>query len=108
MNKLSRSSAAFGCLYVLAIIPLSTLFEAYVLTIMWDWYVVSFFHVRSLSRIMAVGLLLTGVLFRRLPNVREQTKPADDPSEIYIKSAVVAFFQPAFVLLFGWFWHFFL
>lgn len=84
-----------------ALIGISALWRAYVLTVMWAWFVVPTFHVSGLSMPMAYGLsLLVAMLTsNKTGNEAESTNSA---TEKFANAMALSFILPAIVLLFGW------
>lgn len=85
---------------VFGIIALAVLFNGWVLTILWGWFVAPLFGLPVLTLKSAMGLsLIIGYLTGGLKN---DTKEEDKEKE-YLK--YVKILNPFFVLLMGWLIH---
>lgn len=77
---------------------LSAIWSGYVLTVLWDWFVVQTFRLPHLSLPAAIGI---AIVVRYL-TWQPVESPDDDFAEAMIKGAGTALLLPAFMLLFGW------
>jgi hypothetical protein len=90
---------------------LSTIINAFVLAVMWGWYVAPFFPgAPSLDIIHALGLSLIVNLFRRQPSGRATQKEFEEMGsvELGIEVFMRGLGGPLIALLLGWIGTFFL
>lgn len=83
--------------------PPIAMFRAYVITIIWGWYVVPAFHIPSPSIYLIVGL--TAILTLCLPF---QRIPKDDRGPIetlFDSSLLYGLLFPSTILFFAWIWR---
>lgn len=96
----SLTAVAFGCLIAILLTPFSLLLYAWVLSILWGWFIIPVFDVDPLSIPLAIGLSLVSGMFRSSP------KPTNNESKDAVSLAGwafgVMFLQPLILLLFGW------
>ena len=97
--------AALGLVVlVAATVVVSAVFNGYVLSILWGWFMVPVFHLPALSVAPAIGIaLVIGYLTKQLPPDIEE-KERSTASKI-ARLVGLAVFHPALVLVFGWVVH---
>jgi|WetSurSiteA1Bulk_404760.scaffolds.fasta_scaffold00214_26 hypothetical protein len=90
------------CLIVgisLILIPIIAVYQAWVLTILWGWFIVSTFHLPELSIPAAIGLTLIIGMFKTYKTSKEKVELSD---------AIAALLVPLIILFFGWLVHLFM
>lgn len=77
-----------------------TMWRAYVLSRLWAWFIVSTFHLVQIGIAQAIGISCVVSLL----TYQHHREPEDErgTGEIIGSVLAMAFFTPAFVLLFGW------
>jgi hypothetical protein len=97
---------ALGYLFTFFVLgPALTIWNAYVLTVLWVWFVVPQFGVRALSAPVAIGIsYIVSNLTRRSPK-REEEREKKPFDKWMIEVCVDSFVSGAVVLLFGWVVH---
>ena len=86
----------FGFLLLTAV---SMAFNGYVLTILWDWFVVPFFGIDSLSIPSAIGIAM---IVRYLTHQREAHDDKEKVMDKLGEAFIYAIIMPLFVLFAGW------
>ena len=98
-----KDEAAVGVLGIIgliAVIPLSSIFNGWVLSVIWGWFVSPLFHLPEPRIPFAIGIsVITGLL------TRSSCKKSDDHWSVAIISS---FTVPASYLLMAWIVRFFL
>lgn len=79
----------------LCIAPFVAIWDGYVLTVLWRWFVVPTFHAPALSIPAAIGIALIVVML-----THRTRKPEDDPE--YGLVLLYGIFVPAVALFWGW------
>lgn len=90
----------FGCVGLIVITIIGTIFSGFVLSIMWDWFVVPTFDVGSLSIPVAIGLAMI-VNYLTYHGTTRESK-ANDETEVLVEFLVLSIGKPALYLLMGW------
>lgn len=94
-----------GCILgILAILvsPLGYILNGWVLSLLWEWFVVSVFGVPALGIAQAIGLsIIIGFLTRHV----SYAKADEDALKNLIKAYIAAFFSPLFTLGVAWIVH---
>jgi multisubunit Na+/H+ antiporter MnhB subunit len=91
---------ALGYLFVIVVIsPLLMIWNGYVLSVLWRWFMVPTFHLPTLSIPVAIGIAM---VISYLTHQYDPYESPDSASERMLKSAVVGLCKPGFALLFGW------
>jgi uncharacterized membrane protein len=90
----------FGLVIVVGIIAIMSVIHGWVLTCLWEWFVIPIFHLDPLSIKMAIGLSLVVGLFRG--NV--STSDKDDNTSPTVKMGI-HLAAPFLTLLIGWLVH---
>ena len=85
--------AFIGALFLF---PLAILWQSYVLSTMWNWYMVPALKVAPIGMALSYGLMLVANLFK---GVRISK------NEDHFKTIFAIFVTPAFILFFGWIVH---
>lgn len=104
-----KANSGMSCLasfcYLLLALP-GAMWEGFVLSLLWAWFMVPVFHAPTITVAQAMGLdLLINLIITRLP-----TKPDKDdekPFEHFGFRVFVIVLAPALALLFGFIMHFF-
>lgn len=95
--------AAWGCVAMLVLWPLSLILRGYVLQQLWVWFLVPL-GVMAISLPHALGL--SGLLYLfTLYSVGQQPKDGEELSTLFSKALWLMFGMPVMALLFGWVWH---
>jgi len=77
----------------------SAIYSGYVLTVLWDWFVVPTFKLPSLTIPTAIGVALIVSYLAR----GEETADKDRPyKEVFLEATARAISKPTFALLIGW------
>jgi len=78
---------------------LSLWWAAFVLTILWGWFIVPFFDMNKLPVAYAMGLCVISMLmFSKIPKIDENT----DTFDLYFNMIFSNAFKPLFALFIGW------
>ena len=97
-------TTVLGCLGLIAlfviVIPASVIMNGWVLSIMWRWFIVPFFHLPELTIAYAVGISMVISLFKDKSSVSQNNEKS--LSEKIISAFVYAFILPLLSLGFGW------
>lgn len=89
---------------ILISIPI-TVWQGFVLTKLWAWFIVPVFALPALGLIPAIGLaLVISLLTTHIPATNEDVRL----ERLLVHQLVMGFVLPAFALLSGWCWHFFM
>jgi len=93
-----------GCLGLIAlfviVIPASIIMKGWVLSIMWQWFVVPFFHLPELTIAYAVGISMVISLFKDKSSVSQNNEKS--LSAKIISAFICTFILPLLSLGFGW------
>lgn len=92
----SQPSTALTLPIVLVVVILHILSKAFVICLLWQWYLVAYFGIEPLTMPVAFGLCLLGQLFT---GVRQENTP---------KGILVWLIAPFVTLFFGWVGTFFM
>jgi hypothetical protein len=84
------------------IITVSAVWEGFVLTKLWAWFVVTTFGLPILTLLPAIGV---GLVIDLVTPRGKQTKDTRDEGEQFEDAITYALFSPAIVLLVGWVVH---
>jgi len=84
----------------IALVVLSSIWSGFVLSIVWEWFMVPAFHLPQLSVALAIGISLT--IRMVVAQYYEDSKDADKEVTKAISSAIV---YPLIVLIFGYVVH---
>lgn len=95
--------ACLGVLFVLVSIPLIAIFQGWVLTVLWGWFVVPTFALPKLSIAVAIGLTLIVGMFKSY-QVKNEEKSTEDKVVEWVAGILV----PLFILFLGWIVHLFM
>lgn len=98
-----KTLTCFLLIVLIFIVPtLSSITNGYVLTVLWEWFVVPLFLVPSLSIPYAIGLVLVvGILINRKSLVKNEKK-YEETSELVAAIFADIFLIPAIFLFIGW------
>jgi len=90
---------ALGAIFGLVVlVVVSAIFNGYVLSLLWGWFVVPVFSLPKLPVTSAIGLsLVVGYLTHQVPE--EKTRPF---GEMMSRAIALAALKPSLALLFGW------
>ena len=96
-----------GIFVVGLLLFLSSIFNGYVLSVLWGWFVVPTFGVPKLSVTAAIGiaLVVSYITDRKDSNEKEDKRPF---GEILREGLTEAIAKSLFVLFFGWIVHLFM
>lgn len=75
----------------------TTVWRAYVLSVMWAWFIVATFGLPAITVPVAVGIMYGVLLFKHIPSKLEADNPHDYNSRLAFDLIV-----PTVVLGFGW------
>lgn len=104
--KKDSSVAITGCLIQLATLSVSVLWNGYVLSILWGWFIVPTFEARPLAVLPAIGMaFVVRYLTHQYDSYTDESKSLNERASIAI---VVALLDPAVALLVGWILHSFM
>jgi hypothetical protein len=96
----------FGWFFVLVCtFILSPVWTGYVLSLLWMWFVVTAFHVPTISIPVAIGLGIVVRMFAQ--EMPDQNKKDEDASKAMIRLCCYAFISPLIALIFGAIVHLF-
>ncbi len=99
-------SLIFLPLVIGLVVLFTTCPNAYVLTMLWSWFVSPIFHVQNISFAQALGLVLIANLLQNFPmSWRMVRRAAKNPDK---KDLLLALAKPTLTLLTGWVIHLFL
>lgn len=105
MKSNPRADAA-GCLVLLIVSPISSIWSGYVLSLLWAWFIVAAFEIRPLSIPAAIGIALIARYLTYQWNVKEPDY--ESASHRTYMSISMAILYPAFALAFGYIAHLFM
>jgi len=98
-----RNIGIFATFLVLSV--LSITYSGYALSVLWEWFIVSIFEIRSISIPSAIGLaIIVGYLTR---DGEEPERESDFTAQLS-RGVSKAFFKPSFALFVGWIVTFFM
>ena len=82
------------------------IYSGYVLSVMWDWFIVSHFGLKAIPIPIAIGL---GLIISFMTK-QDTDKESNDKSltDVLIKGFVMALFKPTIFLFLGWVVTFFI
>lgn len=94
-----------GCLALAISIPISlilgTLWKAYILSLLWKWYLVHKFALPEIGVVQAVGIsLVASLLTYQTHDCARDKREISETIGVMLSSAFLA---PLFVLFIGWF-----
>lgn len=81
---------------------ISTLLYGFTLSIMWNWFVASAFHIAELNITTAIGLSLTVTLF-----TAKYTQDAEEIDNYWLKTTMFSIVLCVFTLISGFIVHLF-
>jgi len=80
--------------------------QGYVGSVLWGWFIVPPFGIKSLSVTEAIGLTLVAKFFSHVPTISKVKDKDEKPLiEQTVDGVSIAFGVPAISLLFGWIVH---
>lgn len=79
---------------------LSSIYSGYVLSVMWDWFIVSHFGLKALPIPFAIGLALIISFTKKQDS--EDKSDTNELGEILLKGIVKSLAKPSMFLFFGW------
>jgi hypothetical protein len=93
--------AALGIFFLcLVAIPLGMIWNAFVVTKLWAWFIVPIFGLAPLALVPAMGVVLViAYLTHQTPT---KSKSGDDITEGFIHALCVVVLKPAIALVVGW------
>lgn len=93
------SDSLIGCFFFL-LLPLGALWNGYVLSVLWGWFIVPTFEIRPLGVLPAIGVaMVVGYLTKQMDTYVDKSKSIN---ERIIQSIVYMALGPAIALVFGW------
>lgn len=101
--KNKDSLACLGVVIGLVLIPLIAMFQGWVLTVLWGWFVVPTFRAPELSIAVAIGLTLIVDMFKGY-DIKTQEKSTNDK----LVEAIATIIVPLVFLFLGWIVHLFM
>ncbi len=103
MNKEDEKNllACLGIVFGIILIPVMVIFQGWVLTILWGWFIVPTFRAPELSIPVAIGLTLIVGMFKSYNTKQEST-------EEKLTSGIATILIPLFLLFIGWIVHLFM
>jgi hypothetical protein len=97
MKKSDDMMACLGVVIGFILIPLIAIFQGWVLTVLWGWFVVPTFRAPELSIPVAIGLTLIIGMFKGY-DLKTQEKSTDDK----LVEAIATVAVPLVFLFLGW------
>lgn len=93
--------AVFGCLGIVAMMPLIYVFDGYVLSVLWKWFAVPVFHLPALAIPYAIGI---SIIMSLLTHQEVPAEKKDDSGSITKCFNILgkALVRPAMALFIGW------
>lgn len=92
---------------IVALMIISTIYNGWVLSILWKWFVVSTFGLPALGIAQGIGLSLTvGFLTKNHKPTEAESKKSF--AENFTEGITTALIYPSLALLFGWIYQMFL
>lgn len=86
-------------LFGMLVYGLLIIYDGWVISILWGWFVSSYFHLPPLSLAYAIGFMLIVTMFRSsFTSTRE---------DLDIEKIMVEIFMPVFILVIGYLIHLF-
>jgi hypothetical protein len=104
MNNEKNLIVCLGIILGIILIPVLVIFQGWVLTVLWSWFVVPTFRLPELSIAVAIGLTLVVSMFKTYTINNDKNLTSEDK----LVKAVAAVLVPLFVLFFGWIVHLFM
>ncbi len=94
-----------GIVGVGALVCFDSIISGYVLTVLWDWFMVPTFGLPQLSLVPAIGmaLVVSYLTYQRIPSSEKEDK--EELGLTIAKAVFRTLMHPALVLLFGWIVH---
>lgn len=86
------------------LLPLSSIWYGFVLSIMWGWFVVPAFHVAGLSIVLAIGVSMAVRMITSTPSpsgYKENEEKKKSAGLRLYESAMYSLLYPLFALAFG-------
>ena len=83
------------------------IFNGYVLSVLWGWFVVPTFGAHSLGIVPAIGISMVASYLTHQPR-HASKKEEQSFSDTIIEGIGMAVLEPSFALLFGWIVHLFM
>lgn len=90
-------------LFLTASNALATIFQGYVLTLLWQWFIVTTFTVAPITLVPAIGLMLVVNYFTNQVNLNDSERP-----NYQVEIAVVHILKPLLFLVAGFIIHLFM
>lgn len=91
-----------GVLGIPLLLAFSSIWSGYVLSVLWDWFMVPTFNLPQLSIPAAIGIAMA---MGYLTHQTSTNKDERDGWEVFGLAVVVAILKPLFALVFGWVVH---
>lgn len=73
-DKKTLLAGCFGCLGLIAAIPIASALNGWAISVLWNWFAVPYLHVPTLAIVPAIGLRLLWSVFAYDANANTQTK----------------------------------
>jgi hypothetical protein len=117
-EKISNKEILTGCLpmalFPIALIILMPIINGFVLSFLWEWFIIPIFHAPKISVVQAIGIALIFHFLAQNKNFYEKKKQSENDDKRKISSffpvGIILFqtvFSPIIVFLMGWIIHFF-
>lgn len=99
----------FGILSFVFVLVFSSIYEGYVLSMLWRWFVVPTFGVSQLPIVPAIGIvLMMGYLTHQIYDFKKEEKEEENLTVQTVKRITVTILKPTLALVFGWIVHLFM
>ena len=93
---------------IVIVFALGPVWNGYVLSILWTWFLVPAFHLPQIGIAIAIGTSVVVRLFTfQIPQKEEEGKKPETPEKLMVRISVWTFLYPLYVLLFGYIVHLF-
>ena len=89
----------------LTFIVLGSVWGGYVLSVLWDWFIVSHFELKPLTLPVAIGLAM---VISYTTHQYDQTESSKDAKDRLIETVTYSFMKPLLTLFAGWIITFFM
>lgn len=93
-----------GIVGFMLLIVVNSIFNGYVLSVLWGWFVVPTFNAPALGIVPAIGIaLVVGYLIQQTNDTKNEPL-----GEQIAEATMTTILKPSFALLFGWVIHLFM
>jgi hypothetical protein len=101
-NKDDNVSKGIAVFFLVVMIIPSVMWQGYVLSVMWNWFVSPTFDIPNLKIAAALGMAAIFSFMSPTANCAKEDANNDSIGATVLKSVLRAFGKPAMFLLFGW------